>query len=124
MMSDINEARRLVQRYDLAFQNGRQKLFEEKEVHIGVLQVAISMMEVKIGDLAEEIANWGEAIAYGYESGLTMPKWMIFHRLVMFVLRKHAERQYDRACKEIDCASFYKRDLERYLNQFVLMENW
>lgn len=123
-MSSINEARRLVERYDCAFKNGRQKLFKEKKVHIGVLQIAISVLEVEIDDLASEIANWGEAIAYGYESGLTMPKWMIFHRLIMFVLRKHAERQYDRACKEIEYACEYNKQLNWYLSQFMVMNAW
>ena len=51
-MSDIKEARRLVERYDLAFKNGRQKLFEEKDIHIGVLQVVIATLELKINDLS------------------------------------------------------------------------
>lgn len=123
-MSNIKEARRLVEQYDLAFKNGRQKLFEEREVHIGVLQVAIATLEQKINDLSEEIENWSEAIAFGYGASLTIPKWMILHRFVMFLLRKHVERKYDEACKDIDYASHYKADLEYYLNQFMLMKNW
>lgn len=123
-MSDIKEARRLVEQYDRTFKNGRQKLFEEKDVHIAVLKVAIATLELKIDDLSNETANWGEAIAFGEETRLTMPKWMVFHRLVMFLLRKYVERKYDNACKEIKYASDYKKSLEYYLNQFELMKNW
>ena len=123
-MSDIKEARRLVERYDLAFKNGRQKLFEEKDIHIGVLQVVIATLELKINDLSNEITNWGEAIAFEYTARLTIPKWMILHRFIMLLLKKHVERKYDEACKEIDQASHYKAYMEYYLNQFVLMNNW
>lgn len=123
-MSGIREVKRLVRQYDRAFKDGRQRLFEEKDRHIGVLQIAVATLEQRQDELSNEMGLWGEAIAYGYDARMAMSKWMIIHRLIMFLLEKHAERKFQKTLDEFDCICECKKKLEGFLNQLIVVCAW
>lgn len=122
-MDSIKEAKRLVQRYDCVFKMGTQKQLD-RPVHIGVLETAIILLKEEIDSLSEQIQHWSSAIDYAYTDGSKIPKWMILHRFIMFLLTKFAEGQYERACERIKAADECKGKLEGFLEQFMRMEAW
>lgn len=121
-MFDSYEVRRLVRRYERAFENGREKLYEELDLHIGVLEMAIATIEEKIDELSEQLTLWGDAIAYAYVTGETIGKFMIFHRFIMFVLQKYAEYKYNDTIKKMEEFDENSKKLKDFLFDLIVVK--
>lgn len=114
-----NAGKRLVHQYEVAFRNGRQKVLEERKMHIDVLKTAIMDLEEQSDELLDELNFWTQkAGVFSHREELSS-KWKVISRLLMFFIGKDAERNYNKALKKINEADSNKEKLEGFLQQIM-----